>query len=63
MLFQSTHYPTGHNCDWTENTIFLTLFQKKIKKIIIDYFKGLLVMHHLDIFMSGKNLGLNGLIN
>ncbi len=28
------------------------------KKKIIDYFKGLLVTHHLDIFMSGKNLGL-----
>ncbi len=63
MLFQSTHYPTGHNCDRTENTIFHTLFQKKKKKNIIDYFKGLLVIHHLNIFMSGKNLGLNGLIN
>ncbi len=41
MLFQYTNYPTGHN------------FQKKIKKIIIDYFKGLLVTHNLDIFMSG----------
>ncbi len=44
-----------------ENTIFHTLFQKKKKIIIIDYFKGLLMTHHLDIFMFRKNLGLNGL--
>ncbi len=37
-------------------------FFTHFKKIIIDYFKGLLMTHHLDIFMSGKNLGLNGLI-
>ncbi len=38
-----------------------TQFSQKIKTII-DYFKGLLMTHHLDIFMSGKNLGLNGLM-
>ncbi len=37
-----------------------TIFRTFPKKIIIDYFKGLLMTHHLDIFMSGKNLGLNG---
>ncbi len=41
-------------------TIFHTLF-KTNSKIIIDYFKGLLMTHHLDIFMSGKNLGLKRL--
>ncbi len=44
----------------TEQNNFHTLFPKNVKKIIIDYFKGLL-MTHLDIFMSGKNLELNGL--
>ncbi len=29
-----------------------TQFSQKIKTII-DYFKGLLMTHHLDIFMSG----------
>ncbi len=53
ICYFNTHYPTGHN--------FHTLFKKKKQKIIIDYFKGLLMTHHLDIFMSGKNLGLNGL--
>ncbi len=38
-----------------------TQFSQNIKTII-DYFKGLLMTHHLDIFMSGKNLGLNGLM-
>ncbi len=42
-------------------TIFHTLFQKEKQKKMIDYFKGLLMSHHLDIFMSGKNVGLNGL--
>ncbi len=28
---------------------------------MIDYFKGLLMTHYLDIFMSVKNVGLNGL--
>ncbi len=53
ICYFSTHYPTGHNFSHT--------FPKKIQKIIIDYFKGLLMTHHLDIFISGKNLGLNGL--
>ncbi len=50
ICYFSTHYPTGHN--------FSHAFPQKI---IIDYFKGLLMTHNLDIFMSGKNLGLNGL--
>ncbi len=33
-----------------------------LNKKNIDYFKGLLMTHHFDIFMSEKNLGLNGLI-
>ncbi len=53
MLFQYTHYATGHN--WSQ---FFTHFSKKKKIIIIDYFKGLLVTHHLDIFMSGKKIGI-----
>ncbi len=58
MLFH--HYPPDTIV--TElKTQFFTHFSKKTEKIIIDYFKGLLVTHHLDIFMSGKNLGLNGL--
>ncbi len=28
---------------------------------MIDCFKGILMTHDLDIFESGKNLGLNGL--
>ncbi len=40
---------------------FSHTFPKKILKIFIDYFKGLLMTPHLDIFMSGKNVGLNGL--
>ncbi len=39
-------------------TQFFTHFSKII--IIIDYFKGLLMKHHLDIFMSGNVFGLNG---
>ncbi len=42
-------------------THIFTHFSKKIHKEIIDYFKGLLTTHNLDIFMSGKNVGLNGL--
>ncbi len=58
MLFQYTHDPTGHYCDNFSHT-----FPKKNQKITIDYFKGLLMTHHLDIFMSGeKKLGLNGLM-
>ncbi len=30
---------------------------------MIDYFKELLMTHHLDIFMSGKHLGLNDATN
>ncbi len=60
MLILYTHYLTGHNGDRPQNTNFYTLFQK-IHKEIIDYFKGLLTTHNLDIFMSRKNVGLNGL--
>ncbi len=59
MLIQHTHYPTGHNCDRPENS-FSHTFPKKIQNTMINYFKGLLMTHNLDIFMSGKNLGLNG---
>ncbi len=41
-----------------KTNFFHTLFQIIITRII-DYFKGLLMPHHLDIFMSGINLGLN----
>ncbi len=44
---------------WPTIKQFFTHFSKKKKKI--DYFKWLLMTHHLDIFMSGKKLGLNGL--
>ncbi len=47
------------NCDQTQNTFFHTV--KKIKNYNnnnIDYFKGLLMTHHLDIFMSGKKCGI-----
>ncbi len=56
LFYFSTHIipPTiKHNFSHT--------FPKKCQKIIIDYFEGLLMTRHLDIFMSGKNLGLNGL--
>ncbi len=40
-----------------------TIKKKLYKKTyIIDYFKGLLMTHRLDFFMSGKNLRLNGLL-
>ncbi len=52
MIIQYTHYPTGHDH-------FSHTFPQTFKKIIIDYFKGLVMTHHLDIFMSGKNVGLN----
>ncbi len=44
----------------TDHKTFFSHFSPKKK--IIDYFKGLLMRHHLDIFMPGKNLGLNGLM-
>ncbi len=34
-------------------------FVTHLKKIMIDYFKGLLMTHHLDILISGKNWDLN----
>ncbi len=58
MLIHYTHYPTGHNCS---HHFSHTFPKKKNPQIIIDYFKGLLMTHYLDIFMFVKNLGLNGL--
>ncbi len=41
MLIQYTHYPTGDD------------HKTQLKKnIIIDYFKGLLMTHHLDLFIK-----------
>ncbi len=60
MWFQYSPY---HTIVTEHKTQFFKHFSKKMQKIIIDYFKGLLMTHHLDIFMSGKNLGLNGLIH
>ncbi len=54
MLIQYTHYPTIV-------TEYKTQFFQKKKNFFFDYFKGLLMTHNLDIFMSGKKLGLNGL--
>ena len=34
---------------------------KMLKKYMIGYFKGLVMTQDKDIFMSGKNVGLNGL--
>ncbi len=61
MLIQYTHYPLG-TIVTDHKTQFSHTFPKQFQKIIIDYFKGLLITHHLDIFMSGKKMGLNGLI-
>ncbi len=30
---------------------------------MLDYFKGLLMTHHLDIFMSGKKIGIKRVDN
>ncbi len=58
-----SHIFSFDECGHRTNKQFFTHFSKKKNpKIIIDYFKGLLMTHHLDIFMSGKNLGLNGLM-
>ncbi len=62
ICYVSTHIIPPDTIVTEHKTQFFTHFsQKIIILIIIDYFKGLLVTHHLDIFMSGKNLGLNGL--
>ncbi len=42
---------------WLQKYVISVLDKAKI--IMIDYFKGLLVTHHLDIYMSGKYLVLN----
>ena len=60
MLIQYTHYPTIVT---DHKTHFFTYFVMKNKKIMMDHLKGLLMTHDLDILMSGKNLGLNGLRN
>ncbi len=62
MLFQYTHFPSCVTVVNIKRNFSHTFPKKKILKIIIDYFKGLLMTHNLDIFMSGKNLRLNGLI-
>lgn len=53
-IISLTHYPTGHISDPTHETHFFTYF-------LIDYFKSLLMTRDLDVFMSWKDLGLNGL--
>ncbi len=50
MLIQYIQYSTGHNCNW-RNQFFTPPPQKKQNNC--DHFKGLLMTHNLDIFMSG----------
>ncbi len=48
----------------TEHKTQLYTFPKKTKKnIMLDYFKGLLMTHHWDIFMSGKKIGFKRVAN
>ncbi len=61
ICYFSTHIIPPVTVVTDHKTQFFTHFHKKIQKIF-DYFKCLLMTHHLDIFMSGNNLGLNGLI-
>ncbi len=63
-----TIFMTAEICDFSTRIIpptikhnFSHTFPKKCQNIFSDYFKGLLMTHHLDIFISGKNLGLNRL--
>ncbi len=51
---------------WIPFLLLVLWIQIKEENVCVcgfDYFKGLLMTHHLDIFISGKNLGLNGLID
>ncbi len=66
-------YVDSNNSDRWDNTVHagihtntyhktkLTHFSKRFSKTIIDYLKGLLMTHRLDIFISGNNLGFNRL--
>ncbi len=56
ICYFSTHIIPPVTIVTEHKTQFSTHFSKKKKKI--DYFKGLLMTHHLDIFMSGKKIGI-----
>ncbi len=61
ICYFSTHITPPVTIVTEHKTQFFTHFSKK-NIFFFYYFKGLFMTHHLDIFMSGKNLGLNGLI-
>ncbi len=62
MCYFITHIIPPVTVVTEHKTQFFTYFSKKNAKHIIDCFKGLLMTHHLDILMSGENVGLNRLI-